>query len=156
MEARKVLVKEGEIAIVTCPHCRRIKKMSVAQYREKRKRDLKIKCSCGEIFCVCLEYRQHPRKEVRLLGKSINFSNHKESQDIFIKNISLGGIGFSPFKKHRTRVEDLLEVAFNLNDLCNTQVETRTTVRGVNRDYVGCEFNTTEGFKTRLGFYLLS
>lgn len=156
MEARKVLVKEGDIAIATCPFCRQTKKLSVAHYKEERKRDLRIKCSCREIFCLCLEYRRHPRKKVKLLGKSINLSNHRENQDIIIKNISMGGIGFCYFRKHRTQVDNLLEVAFDLNDRPHTPIETRAMVRGVNKDYVGCEFNGIEGFKTRLGFYLLS
>lgn len=155
METRKVLVKEGDVVIVTCPSCRKTKQLSLAQYKEKRKRELRIKCSCGSIFCLCLEYRRYPRKPVRLLGKSINLSSHRESQDIIIKNISQGGIGFSPFKKHRTQKDDLLQVLFDLNDSKNTSVDTRATVRAASKDYVGCEFNSTESFKKSLGFYLL-
>jgi len=156
MEATKVLVKEGDVAIIICPFCRKTKKFSVAPYKEKRKRELRIKCSCDKTFCLCLEYRKHPRKSVKLLGRSINLSLHRKSQDIIIMNISLGGIGFIPMKKYEIKKDDRLQVSFILNDCKNTPVETTATVRAASKDYVGCEFNTTESFLPSLGFYLLS
>lgn len=155
MEAKKVLVKEGDVAIITCPFCRKTKKLSVAPFKEKRKRELRIKCSCEKIFSICLECRKHQRKDVKLLGKSINISQHRKSQDIILINISLGGIGFKPMKKYEIRKDDRLQVSFSLDDSNKTPIETTATVRAVSKDYVGCQFNTTESFKPTLGFYLL-
>jgi len=155
MEAGKALVKEGDVAVISCPFCKKSQKISVAKYREQSKRKLRIKCGCDKIFSLCLEYRRHPRKPVKLLGKSINLSNHKESHDIIINNISLGGIGFYPFKKHRTRKEDQLQLSFELNDFNKTSLATHATVRAAGKDHIGCEFNPTEIFMTTLGFYLL-
>jgi len=156
MEATKVLVKEGDVAIITCPLCRRTKKLSLAADKKQRKRELRIKCSCDKIFCVCLEYRKHPRKAVNLLGRSINLSQHRKSQDISIMNISLGGIGFCPMKKHDIKKDDRLQISFALDDCNNTPLETIASVRTASKDYVGCAFNTTESFRPSLGFYLLS
>jgi hypothetical protein len=147
MEMSKVMVKEGDVAIITCPSCREIKKISVLHYKETGQRELKIRCSCDTLFCICLEYRAHHRKPTRLLGKTINLSNHRENQDVIIKNVSRGGIGFCPFKKHRTRQDDLLQLS---------SIDTDVTVRSSTIDYIGCEFNSTEKFKTSLGFYLIS
>ena len=154
MEAEKIQVKEGDVAVITCPLCRKIKKMSVAKYKEKGKRELRIKCSCDNTFRLYLEYRKHPRKSVGLLGKSINLSKQRESQDIIIKNISLGGIGFCPFKKHRTRIDDQLQVSFELNGPDKIPIDADATVRAAGRDHIGCEFNAAENFRTALGFYL--
>ncbi len=156
MEMRKVMVKEGDVAIITCPFCKKTKKVSVGQYKETGKQELKIKCSCDKMFCICLECRIHHRKPAKLLGKSINLSNHREKQDVIIKNISSGGIGFCSFKKHRTRKDDRLQVSFNLNDIQHTPVDAHVTVRSATNDYIGGEFNSTEKFKTSLGFYLIS
>lgn len=156
MEASRVLVKEGDVAIITCPFCRKTKKVSVAPYKEKRKRDLRIKCSCEKIFSICLECRKHQRKSVKLLGKSINLSQHRKSQDIILRNISLGGIGFYPMKKYEIKKDDRLQISFSLDDSNSTPIETSATVRAASKDYVGCEFNTPESFKPTLGFYLLS
>lgn len=157
MEAITILVKEGDVASITCPFCRKTKKISVAQYKGKTKRQLCIKCSCKNIFSICLEFRKYPRKSVKLLGKSINLSQHRERQDILILNISLGGIGFCPFNMmHRTREDHRLQVSFDLADCNNTALETETTVRAAAKDYVGCEFKTIENFRPSLGFYLLS
>jgi hypothetical protein len=156
MEMRKVLVKEGDVAIITCPFCRRTEKLPVGHYNETGQRELKIKCSCEKVFCICLERRVHHRKPAKLLGKSVNLSNHRENQDVIIQNISNGGIGFCPFKKHKTRKDDRLQVSFNLNDLQVTPIDTHVTVRSTTNDYIGCEFNFSEKFKTALGFYLMS
>ena len=155
MEAGNVLVNGDDAAVVSCPFCKKSKKISVAKYREQRKRILRIKCGCDKIFSLCLEYRRHPRKPVKLLGKSINLSNHRECHDIIINDISLGGVGFFPFKKHRTRKEDRLQLSFELNDFNKTSIAAHATVRTAGKDHIGCEFNATEIFKSTLGFYLL-
>ena len=84
METRKVIVKESDVAIISCPFCRETKKMSVGKYRETGKRQLKVKCSCNKIFEISLECRRHDRKITKILGKSINLSSHREMQDIII------------------------------------------------------------------------
>lgn len=156
MEMRKVMVKDGDVAIITCPFCHKTKKLSVLKYKENGKRELKIKCSCDRMFSTCLECRKHYRKPLKLLGKSINLSNHRETHDFIIKNISLGGIGFCTFKNHRTKKDDLLQVSFHINDVKHTLIDTRVTVRSATNDHVGCEFESTDKFKTSLGFYLIS
>jgi hypothetical protein len=156
MEMKKVVVKEGDVAIITCPFCRKTKKMSVARYKETGKRELKIKCSCEKVFSICLEWRKHHRKPAKLLGKSINLTNHREKQDVIIKNISLGGIGFCSLRKHRTQKDDRLQVSFNLNDVQHTPIDEHIMIRFSTNDYIGGEFNSTEKFKTPLGFYLIS
>jgi len=126
----------------------------VGHYKETGKRQLKIKCCCDKIFDISLECRRHYRRPIKLLGKIINLSNHREQQDIIIKNISAGWIGFCPFKKQKTRKDDRLQVSFILNDVHQTPVETCVTVQSTTNEYVGCEFNSTEKFTTPLGFFL--
>lgn len=156
MEIMKVMVKEGDIATITCPHCKKMKQASVSDYRTAGKRELKIRCSCDEMFTVSLECRQHYRKTTKLLGKSINLSNHLEQRDILIKNISTSGIGFCPFKKHKTRKDDRLQIIFNLNDAHYTPINAEVTVQNTSDEYIGCKFNSTEKFSKPLGFYLIS
>lgn len=155
METKKVLVKENDAAVITCPFCHTIKKASVARYKERNKRELKIKCGCANVFSICLECRKHPRKPIKLIGKSINLSKHRESRDVIIKDISMGGIQLHPFRKHRIRKDDRLQISFSLNDANNTPITTHVTVKTVFKDHVGCEFNSIEEFRTSLGFYLI-
>ena len=155
MEKRKVMVGEGDVAIITCPFCRKVKKVSVLHYKETGQRQLKIRCSCDKLFFICLEYRKHHRKPTRILGKSINLSNRRENHGVIIKNVSLGGIGFCSFNKHRTMKDDRLQVLFNLNNEQHTPIDTYVTVRSATNDYIGCEFDATDKFKTSLGFYLI-
>jgi hypothetical protein len=154
MEMRKVVVKEGDVGTIICPFCRESKEIPVGKYKKNGKRELKIKCCCDKVFCTTLECRIHYRKSTKILGKSINLSNHRENHDIIIKNISSGGIGFCPFKIHKTHKDDRLLVSFNLDDFNNTPIETQVIVQSATIDYVGCQFNSTEKFKTPLGFFL--
>jgi hypothetical protein len=154
METKEVMVKEGDVAIINCPFCRKTEKVSVGHYKETGKRELKIRCSCDKLFRISLECRRHYRKITKILGKSINLSNRREMQDIIIENISSGGIGFCPFRKHKTSKDDRLQVSFALNDVQQTPIETHVTVQSSTDEYIGCEFNSTEKFKTFLGFFL--
>lgn len=156
MEPRKILVKEDDVAIVTCPSCRVLRKVSVEKYKKKSKRQLNIKCSCGNFFQVSLEFRKYPRKLTKLIGRTVNISKRKDPQRVIIKNISLGGIGFSPFTDKNCEMYDQLMVSFNLDDASHTHIDAQVTVRAANEDYVGCEFNARDQFKKDLGFYLIT
>ena len=156
METAKILVKEGETAVVSCPSCRRTRTMRVASLRAGAKREVRAKCSCSCIFSFVLEFREYPRKEVRLLGEAVNLSHHKENRAMIIRNISMGGIGFSPFEKHRMKKDDRLQLSFTLNDPQNTTIETTATVRYATQEFVGCEFSNIDNFRAPLGFYLFS
>jgi hypothetical protein len=150
------LVKKGDAAIVPCPSCRQIKKIPVAQYKEKRKRDLHSKCSCDNIFCLFLEHRKHPRKQVKLLDESINVSQYRVSQAMIIMNISLEGVGFCLFEKRTIQKDEWLPVSFPLNDCNNKPIDTDATVWAASRHHVGCEFKTPEEFRSAFGLYLFS
>jgi len=154
METVRVIIQEGDVAVITCPFCLETRRLSMGQNSGSAKRALKIKCLCGKVFVVCLEYRKHERKATNLLGVSVNLTNHNEKQDIIIENISLGGIAFCPFKKHQISKEDLLKVSFNLSDSGQTSIDAHVTVRTATDNYVGCEFNATDKFKTPLESFL--
>jgi len=156
MEERKILVKEGDIAIVTCPFCQKLRKLSVEKYKNRGKRDITIRCNCETIFQVCLEFRRYPRKLSKLIGHCVNISKNRERQNVIINNISFGGIGISHFNDHRTARHDQLMVSFNLNNIAQTHIDTKVTVHTINENYVGCEFNSNDQFKKDLGFYLIN
>lgn len=155
MEVPKVLVKEGDIAIMTCPSCKKMKRFSVAQFKKTGKRQLLIKCNCGALIKCCLEFRQYPRKMVNFLGRSTNLSRHRECQDIIVRNLSLGGIGFCPGKRDRIRKDDRLLISFALKDSKNTFMKSEVVVRNASPDYIGCAFQASEDFRPELGFFLL-
>ncbi|MBW2466859.1 MAG: PilZ domain-containing protein [Deltaproteobacteria bacterium] len=155
MKVIEVIVKD-DVALISCPTCRKNRNISVGSFKETGKRNLKIKCDCEQIFGIFLECRKHFRKPAKLLGKSINLSNDRESHDIIIKNISAGGVGFCPFKSHGTRKDDYLQVSFILNDVEKTSIDTHVMVQSSTNEYVGCEFISTEKFKKPLDFYLFT
>src|SRR6056300_1943068 len=120
MEISNVVVREGDIAIVTCPFCRKTKKISVIKYKNASKRKLTIKCICERVFSIYLEFRRHFRKPAGLLVESVNLSNDSEKENLVMKDISLSGIGLCPLKEHEVQKDDLLQITFNLNDAHHT------------------------------------
>ncbi|MEN8233006.1 MAG: hypothetical protein ABFR35_10065 [Thermodesulfobacteriota bacterium] len=42
METKQIMAKEGDVAIINCPFCRKTEKVSVGHYKETGKRELKI------------------------------------------------------------------------------------------------------------------
>jgi hypothetical protein len=156
MESRKILVKDGDIAIITCPFCQKVRKLSVEKYKKTGKRNIKIRCNCETIFHTNLEFRRYPRKSIRLIGDCVNISKNRVHKNIIINNISYGGIGFNFFNGYDIARNDQLKVSFNLNNAAQTHIDTQVTVQTANDKYVGCEFNSNDQFKQDLGFYLIT
>lgn len=154
MMTMMVLVKENDTAVISCPGCGKTKKLSVERFKQNNQRDLRVKCNCKNVFNLCLEFRKEVRRPVKLLGKCYNLSKQRESHNIIIKNISMGGLGFTLFEKHKTMKDDLLFLSFVLNDYHNTLIDTHAVVRMVNHDFIGCKFDNSQPTRKPLGFYL--
>jgi hypothetical protein len=73
-----------------------------------------------------------------------------------IKNLSMGGVGFTALNRVRVQVGDTLKVKFTLDKVPPEIVEKEIIVRTIKDNYIGCEFTKESGFNDRtLGFYLM-
>jgi PilZ domain len=153
----KAYVREDDSAVLNCPHCGRQKAIPVDKLRG-HKHKLKVKCGCKETFTVNLEFRKRRRKKVYLRGTYINHSQKGSSGDIFIQNISVGGLEFSSLNMQDFKVGDELTVEFNLDDEHQFEISKDVIVREVRQRSVGCEFETHGelDFVGPLGHYIMS
>ena len=153
----KTYVRQDNSAVLNCPHCDRQKAIPVDSLRG-HKHKLKVKCSCNEIFTVNLEYRQRVRKRVFLRGTYINHSQMDSSGDLFIQNISVGGLEFTSRGVQDLKVDDELTIEFNLDDEHQSEISKNVIIKEVRQRSAGCEFETSDetAFVGPLGNYVMS
>ena len=108
-----VWVGDNNQASIICPKCRFETNIDTTKYKNTQKK-LKVKCRCGEIFRLTIEFRKQYRKNVRLSGE-YSIQGKKEKGEIIIKD-SLSGIKFENFRPHQISTDDILEVRFRLNN----------------------------------------
>ncbi len=158
-------VGKGKRVVLSCPDCLIVKEIPVDKFAGK-KHFLTVNCPCGTTYGVNLNFRQQYRKDVSIGGY---FTSGEESVGLVdsgsvptvaincrIKNISLGGLGFTALSRVRVQVGDRLRVKFTLDKEPPEIIEKEVIVRGISDNYIGCEFIEETGFSDRtLGFYLM-
>jgi hypothetical protein len=153
----KTYIRPDNTAVISCPHCGRQKTLH-ADSLKQHKSKLKIKCACGNIFTVDLEFRHRVRKPVSLGGTYTNHSQKDSRGDIKVRNISVSGLEFSSMDVNNFKIGDVLTLKFNLDDEHRSEVRKEATVRAIRTNSVGCEFvgSGDLAFDGPLGLYVMS
>lgn len=157
MEVHKSFVSLDNIATITCPECNKAKNIPVGQYRN-RKHDMTVRCSCGHSFSILLDFRRHYRKETNLEGVYSMVSPAFGKGRLNILNISRSGvgfaIGFSVNSSHTLKLGQKARISFELDNKKQSSIEKIITIRTINDQYIGGEFDHTQTLEKDLGFYL--
>ena len=117
---KKVFVDPTNQATIICPKCGYEKKFDVTSFRNTQKK-LKVKCRCGEIFRVTLEFRKDYRKKVRLNGE-YSVQGRDEKGKIIVEDISASGIRFTSVEPHYISRNDTVELKFILDNSTKTEI----------------------------------
>ncbi len=158
----EVFVNKESMALFTCPHCGKMKHVSVAKFKNA-KHSLQVKCSCGKTFPVDLNFRSRFRKDTDLIGYYHHVLDEQpdptvDSSNCKIVNLSLAGIGIELSEDKNLVVGDEVSVEFVLDDKKNSEIKRRFTVRHVGKDrYIGGEFcdDKQHLYNKTIGFYLM-
>ena len=165
MKKIKVSVNSEGFALINCPSCGLVKRVSLVKFKGE-KHTLKVRCGCGVMLSADLDFRQFYRKATDLEGMFVNYSlvdpdeATAESYVVHkcrIMNISQGGLGIQVPEGPVVKAGDDLRIKFTLDDKKNSELDRRVVVRAVRDNYLGCEFTDLEYYiydKT-LGFYLM-
>ena len=137
---------------ITCPKCGLAKNRNVTEFKDTPKR-LKVKCKCGEVFQIFLEFRGYYRKVVRLSGDYF-IQEKDEKGEVLIKNISITGINFETLKPHNISKDDTVELKFTLDNPSKTELHTLVKIMWVNDLDVGGQFIDQSSLKQDLVLYL--
>jgi glyoxylase-like metal-dependent hydrolase (beta-lactamase superfamily II) len=159
-------VQKSKRVTLSCPDCLLARDISVDKYMG-RQHFLTVNCPCGTTYGVNLNFRKYYRKGTSIGGF---FSSENAKKDGFIdagkestvpincriKNISMGGLGFTALNRVRVQLGDRLKVKFTLDKVPPETVEKDVIVRSIQDNYISCEFAEESGFTDRtLGFYLM-
>lgn len=164
-------VNQSGRAIVECPHCKNSKSISGAAYKGK-KFTMNVKCPCGHVFPINLDFRKHYRKVTLLDGNyhktNLNIESFYEKlsnkdgssrnriKNCTVRDLSLGGVGLDIWGNHTIEEGDELFLEFNLDTKRNSLIRCEVTVKTVRENFVGAEFKGREDCHAYLGFYLMS
>lgn len=170
MEKQKVYITGNNTVQIQCPDCAKSRSVPVSTLK---KHLLKVRCSCGTLFGLELEFRRHFRREMRLDGVFRNLSQEAEEQgaDVLVRyqgtkkgpgaanctitNLSRGGLGFVTKAAHTIRTGQELQLEFALDNTVGTFIVKKALVRVVRDRYIGCQFTDADRPDATLGFYLL-
>ena len=155
METVKAFVRADDTVTIVCPVCKLPKNAAVGAFRNKS-HDLKVRCPCGEVFTVHLDFRQHYRKQTDLPGSFKSITPPGMGGEIQIKDISVSGIGFSLSNLQSVERGYTLALSFTLDDKKKTQLVKEVVVQTVQGNFVGCRFVERQAYQKELGFYLQS
>lgn len=167
MEFQKVFLRKDVTAVIQCSNCRKTKVVSAIKLIGKHR--FKVKCSCGSVFGVELDFRQTYRKKADLDGYVVKlFSGKRQPQLLYeskttdsnplnckIINISRNGISLTTVDKHGIGIGDDIKVKFTLDNSASTEIEKKAHVKWVKDNYIGCEFFETYKHDVTLAFYFL-
>jgi hypothetical protein len=145
-----VWIGDDNKGTINCPNCAFGMCIDGSKFRNT-KRKLKAKCKCGEIFQFTIEYRTRYRKEVMLPGEC-NLKGKKV--EIIIRDLSMSGVRFESFVPSPISVDEILEVAFKLNNPPRKEIRKKVKVVWVNGLMIGAKFIEKKSFEKDLGFYL--
>jgi hypothetical protein len=163
-QTQKSFVKSGDETTIICPQCNSAKIIAVRQFRQ-RLHMLKVKCRCGQVFKVQLEFRRHYRKATELQGiysrKTTELQGYYESMPpavnsgkVKVINLSVNGACFEFRGSHDVKIGQKGILAFTLDNRKTTQLTKEVHIRSINGNRIGCEFVEDRAFDKELGFYL--
>jgi len=146
-------VKDNNITTIVCPSCYTAKTASVKKFRNQ-KNALKVKCKCGHTFRLELEFRRQRRKTTELDGTALFNSPALGDEVVKIVNLSMSGACFEVPEKHNIQIGQKGSINFTLNDVRQTPFVKNVTVRSIQGNRIGCEFDEKPAYQRKLGFYL--
>lgn len=150
----KSFVKNDDEAMIVCPACDAARAISATQFRH-RLHLIKVKCKCGHVYKVHLEFRRHFRKPTELEGTYDLIPPAVGGGKIKIINLSLNGACFEVRGIHDMKVGHKGSLVFTLDNRKETVLFKKVVIITVAGNRIGCEFAEDRAYEKELGFYLL-
>jgi len=152
---QKIFAAKDGSALFVCPACGREKSFDARAVVESSPR-FDVRCTCGTVTPVLLEFRKFFRKKVRLVGACL-VERSGEEYPIEVRDVSLEGVGFA--LADRTMVPDIVpgdtvRLRFRLDNQAKSLVDRRGEVRTIRGEFVGVELHPV-AYDRDLGAYLI-
>ena len=158
-EIPTVFVTEQNDAVIGCPQCKKLKKISVAKFMEG-KHTIAIRCSCGSQFQINLNFRRGTRKKANFEGSYRRSGNNKSSTKICrIANLSIQGICIKTYAENNLYIGDEIIVQFSLDDRRHTVIERKVKVVNLFKEnHIGGVFvdHDSDDLDKHIAFFMMS
>jgi hypothetical protein len=161
MHTHTLYVNFMDMVILACDACHRSKTLPAATVKDLPQ-PLKVRCPCGAVFGVTVVIRSCYRKPTRLPGtyatRDAQTGQMQTRGRMIVENLSRTGLAFRPLLPPPVRLDEVLLVAFTLDDLQHTPIEKAVRVRLIADGCIGGEFLDHGAFTDTnriLGFYLM-
>ncbi|MFO8112798.1 MAG: PilZ domain-containing protein [Desulfosalsimonadaceae bacterium] len=153
----KVFVEHDNSVTISCPKCTKTK--SVDSSMMKGHTTVRVKCPCGNVSKIQLEYRRQYRKKTELPGFYRVVSRGEQSGAsgfMTVIDLSRNGIRLK-FKDIPVPLDvgERLNIKFTLDDKNQTLVNRSVVVRNIHLPCAGAVFHRTSDTDNVIGFYLL-
>jgi hypothetical protein len=160
MHTRVLYVNVTDTVLLACDTCHRSKALPAATVKDLPQ-PLKVRCPCGAVFAVTVVIRSCYRKQTRLRGtyatRDGQTGQMRTRGQMIVENLSRTGLGFRPLFPTTVHIDEVLLVAFTLDDPQHTCIEKAVRVRQIADGCIGGEFldhGTYTETNRILGFYL--
>ena len=161
MQTYTIYTNLSESVTLVCEQCRRNRALRAAAVKDLPQ-PLKVQCPCGATFGVNVIIRQFYRKKTRLYGIYVKHDPQTQQMLVqgrmIVEDISRTGLGLRTLGRHTILVNDVLSVAFTLDDTQKTDIQKSVRVRRIADRFIGAEFidhDTYTDTNRILGFYLM-
>ncbi len=151
---KRVYVDKSGIATFVCTKCGDALRKSAERYKDHTG-PVKIKCKCGNIYEVELEFRQYFRKQTSLAGSYFRTSHPRDSLAMIVRDLAPGGCRFETMEACDLVPGEEIGVEFVL-DVSNRLIIKRKAVTvHVRGRHIGCKFSVLPGtIDSDIAFYL--
>jgi hypothetical protein len=160
MPTHVIYVNFTDTVTLACETCHRSKTLPAATVKDLPQ-PLKVRCPCGAVFGVTVVIRSCYRKSTRLPGtyaiRDTQTGQLRARGQMIVENLSRTGIGLRPLGPHTVRLDEVLLVAFTLDDPQHSPIQKAVRVRRITDGGIGGEFLDHDAYTDTnriLGFYL--
>lgn len=150
--------KQGKVIFV-CSACDASKQINVEPFKNK-KHNLRLRCSCGKVHSIDLDFREKYRKSVNIPGMVRGSSDALYQQvPCTVTDLSMGGVAFTANDLYKAGKEDELQITFHLDNKLKARMSRRIRVVHTGpTNVLGGQFldSVVESEEKALYFYLLN
>lgn len=161
LDEQKVFQRGDGLVLLTCSECGIQESVSLDQF-DTLGNAIHVTCPCSKQFVAVLEKRRFYRKTVHLdgffsLGAELGAIGESGNiwGPIVVKDLSKAGIQFSTPKANLIKLDDILMVRFNLDNVNHSLIHKPAKVITVSKNEVGCQFEGEDSYDITLGFYFM-
>lgn len=158
MNEKKIYITGNNQGYFVCASCGFSKDFDASKFKNTKK-DIKVKCKCGIVNNISLEFRTCYRKDTNISAKCYVKTEQSKTKvfDVIIKDLSQTGLCFKIINNEYALLlhkDDNITIVFTLHSKKHTIITKNCDVKFNENGKVGVQF-CDDDFQKYIGFYLM-